>query len=91
MVRRSRLEIFFDVLAIIARGVSKPTRIMYKTNLSWTSMQTTRPAGPTSLARGNVKKPMAGPTSSTRMPGARWGVRILLGFCQSDLSGLARR
>ncbi len=39
MVRRSRLEIFFDVLAIIARGVSKPTRIMYKTNLSWTSMQ----------------------------------------------------
>jgi predicted transcriptional regulator len=39
MVRRSRLEIFFDVLAVIARGVSKPTRIMYKTNLSWTSMQ----------------------------------------------------
>jgi predicted transcriptional regulator len=38
MVRRSRLEIFFDVLTVIARGVSKPTRIMYKTNLSWTSM-----------------------------------------------------
>ncbi len=38
MVRRSRLEIFFDVLAVIARGVSKPTRIMYKTNLSWTSL-----------------------------------------------------
>ena len=38
MVRRSRLEIFFDVLAVIERGVSKPTRIMYKTNLSWTSM-----------------------------------------------------
>jgi predicted transcriptional regulator len=39
MVRRSRLEIFFDVLAVIDRGVSKPTRIMYKTNLSWTSLQ----------------------------------------------------
>ena len=38
MVRRSRLEIFFDVLAVIDRGVSKPTRIMYKTNLSWTSL-----------------------------------------------------
>jgi predicted transcriptional regulator len=38
MVRRSRLEIFFDVLAVIERGVSKPTRIMYKTNLSWTSL-----------------------------------------------------
>ena len=38
MVRRSRLEIFFDVLAVIDRGVRKPTRIMYKTNLSWTSL-----------------------------------------------------
>jgi predicted transcriptional regulator len=38
MVRRSRLEIFFDVLAVIDRGVTKPTRIMYKTNLSWTSL-----------------------------------------------------
>lgn len=38
MVRRSRLEIFFDVLAVIDRGVSKPTQIMYKTNLSWTSL-----------------------------------------------------
>jgi predicted transcriptional regulator len=39
MVRRSRLEIFFDVLAVIDRGVTKPTRIMYKTNLAWTSLQ----------------------------------------------------
>ena len=38
MVRRSRLEIFFDVLAVIERGTSKPTRVMYKTNLSWTSL-----------------------------------------------------
>ena len=39
MTRRSRLEIFFDVLAVIDRGHSKPTRIMYKTNLAWTSLQ----------------------------------------------------
>jgi predicted transcriptional regulator len=39
MTRRSRLEIFFDVLATIDRGHDKPTRIMYKTNLSWTSLQ----------------------------------------------------
>jgi predicted transcriptional regulator len=38
MVRRSRLDIFFDVLAVIEQGVYKPTRIMYKTNLSWTSL-----------------------------------------------------
>jgi predicted transcriptional regulator len=38
MVRRSRLEIIFDVLEVISRGVNKPTRIMYKTNLSWTSL-----------------------------------------------------
>jgi predicted transcriptional regulator len=38
MVRRSKLEIFFDVLAVIDQGVYKPTRIMYKTNLSWTSL-----------------------------------------------------
>ena len=39
MTRRSRLEIYFDVLAVIERGHSKPTRIMYKTNLAWTSLQ----------------------------------------------------
>jgi predicted transcriptional regulator len=38
MVRRSRLEIYFDVLEVINRGTHKPTRIMYKTNLSWTSL-----------------------------------------------------
>ena len=38
MVRRSRLEIYFDVLEVINRGTEKPTRIMYKTNLSWTSL-----------------------------------------------------
>ncbi len=36
MVRRSRLEIYFDVLNTIDNGTHKPTRIMYETNLSWT-------------------------------------------------------
>jgi predicted transcriptional regulator len=39
MVRRSRLEIYFDLLKVIERGVDKPTRIMYKTNLSWKTLQ----------------------------------------------------
>jgi predicted transcriptional regulator len=38
MVRRSRLEIYFDVLKVIDNGTDKPTRIMYETNLSWTSV-----------------------------------------------------
>ena len=39
MVRRSRLEIYFDVLKVVKNGIIKPTRIMYKTNLSWFSLQ----------------------------------------------------
>jgi predicted transcriptional regulator len=39
MVRRSRLEIYFDILDVIDSGVDKPTRIMYKANLSWNSLQ----------------------------------------------------
>ena len=41
MVRRSRLEIYFDVLKALDRGVDKPTRIMYKANLSLSSLQDT--------------------------------------------------
>ena len=39
MVKRSRLEIYFDVLRVVMKGVSKPTRIMYSANLSWNSLQ----------------------------------------------------
>ena len=39
MVRRSRLEVYFDILEVIQRGIDKPTRIMYKTNLSWATLQ----------------------------------------------------
>ena len=33
--KRSRLEIYLDVLRVIQHGTHKPTRIMYRTNLSW--------------------------------------------------------
>jgi len=33
--RRSRLEIYLEVLHIIKGGTSKPTRIMYQANISW--------------------------------------------------------
>ncbi|MCX8170816.1 MAG: hypothetical protein N3E47_02410 [Candidatus Bathyarchaeota archaeon] len=36
--RRSRLEIYIDVLRIIGCGVNKPTRIMFAANLSWKSL-----------------------------------------------------
>lgn len=39
MVRRSRLEIYIEILENVAKGTHKPTRIMYKANLSWNSMQ----------------------------------------------------
>jgi predicted transcriptional regulator len=33
--KRSRIEIYLDVLQAIRKGIYKPTRIMYRTNLSW--------------------------------------------------------
>ncbi len=38
VTRRSRLEIMVDVLRAINKGIDKPTRIMYKANLSWNSL-----------------------------------------------------
>ena len=35
MVRRSKLQIYLDVLIVIRSGTDKPTNIMYKANLSW--------------------------------------------------------
>lgn len=35
--RRSRLELYLEVLRAVSRGVSKPTNIMYRCNLSWAS------------------------------------------------------
>jgi len=35
MSRRSKLEIYLDVLSTIKGGTEKPTSIMYEANLSW--------------------------------------------------------
>ena len=40
MPRRSKLEMYLDVLWAIKRGTRKPTRIMYEANLSWKPLQT---------------------------------------------------
>ena len=37
--RRSKLEIYIDVLKVIREGTTKPTRIMYGANLSWKLLQ----------------------------------------------------
>lgn len=37
--RRSKLEIYLDVLKVIKDGTKKPTRIMYGANLSWKLLQ----------------------------------------------------
>jgi len=34
MTKRSRLDIYFDILTVVERGVNKPTEILYKTYLS---------------------------------------------------------
>jgi len=34
-IRRSKLQIFEDILRVIDSGEYKPTRIMYKSNMSW--------------------------------------------------------
>lgn len=36
--RRSRLEIYLDVLRAIGNGIHKPSRIMYSTNLLWRTL-----------------------------------------------------
>jgi predicted transcriptional regulator len=37
--RRSKLELYLDVLDVIKEGTIKPTRIMYGANLSWKLVQ----------------------------------------------------
>lgn len=39
MVKRSILEIYFDVLEVIQSGTDKPTLIMYETNISWVTLR----------------------------------------------------
>jgi predicted transcriptional regulator len=37
--RRSRIRLCLDVLKVIDKGVEKPTNIMYKSNLSWSTFK----------------------------------------------------
>ncbi|MBI4258844.1 MAG: transcriptional regulator [Thaumarchaeota archaeon] len=37
--RRSKLEIFVDILDCVGKGIEGPTRIMYRANLSWIVLQ----------------------------------------------------
>jgi predicted transcriptional regulator len=37
--RRSKLELYLDVLKVIKEGTTKPTRIMHGANLSWKQLQ----------------------------------------------------
>ena len=39
MPRRSLLEIYANILESVSDGISKPTRIMYRANLSWLPLQ----------------------------------------------------
>ncbi|MFQ5969646.1 MAG: winged helix-turn-helix domain-containing protein [Nitrososphaerales archaeon] len=39
MKRRSRLEIYMDVLVALLDGPKNPTKLMYATNLSWVPVQ----------------------------------------------------
>ena len=38
-MRRSRLEVYFNILETIEKGFDRPTQIMYQTNLSWVPLQ----------------------------------------------------
>ena len=37
--RRSKMEIYLDILSVIQSGETKPTRIMTKTNMAWAQIQ----------------------------------------------------
>jgi len=39
MSRRSKLDIYFDILEVMDKGVTKPTQIMYRTNLSYVNLR----------------------------------------------------
>lgn len=39
MNRRSRFEIYMDIMTALTDGPKNPTRLMYTTNLSWAPLQ----------------------------------------------------
>ena len=53
--KRSRLDIYFDILNVVERRYTKPTEIKYKTNLS---RDTLNEALPILVAKGFIKEEM---------------------------------
>ncbi|MBI2126813.1 MAG: hypothetical protein HYU02_05830 [Thaumarchaeota archaeon] len=39
MIRRSRLEVFLDIMKVAAGGKTRRTHIMYRANLAWTVLK----------------------------------------------------
>ncbi len=39
MIRRSRLEVFMDIMKVAATGKIRRTHIMYRANLAWTVLK----------------------------------------------------
>jgi predicted transcriptional regulator len=39
MVHHSRLEVYFDLLQAVEKGIDKPTNIMCKAHLSWKNVK----------------------------------------------------
>ena len=39
MMRRSRMEVFTDIMKVVAAGKIKRTHIMYRANLAWTVLR----------------------------------------------------
>ena len=33
------METYYDILRVLGKGAEKPTRVMYRANLSWSSLQ----------------------------------------------------
>ncbi len=53
MYKRSRLEIYFDILKVVEKGYAKPTEIIYKAYLSSTIL---KEALPILLTKGYIRE-----------------------------------
>ena len=74
--RRSSFQITVDVLNAIHKGETKPTRIMYAANLSWTTLQSTLDL----LLRKDYVEEVKGPGSSKLYYVTSSGLNVLK-FC----------
>jgi len=74
--RRSSFQITVDVLNAIHKGETKPTRIMYAANLSWTTLQSTLDL----LLRKDYVEEVKGPGSSKLYYVTPSGLNVLK-FC----------